>query len=44
LLARVVEGGIEVKCRRCKRVVFVAFGVAALADERGPPTRGRNSG
>lgn len=44
LLARVVEGGIEVKCRRCKRVVFVAFGVAALADERGPPTGERNSG
>ena len=23
LLARVVEGGVELKCRRCKRTVFV---------------------
>lgn len=23
LLARVVEGGVEIKCRRCKRVVIV---------------------
>ena len=23
LLARVVDGGVELKCRRCKRTVFV---------------------
>lgn len=23
LLARLVEGGVEIKCRRCKRVVVV---------------------
>jgi phage FluMu protein Com len=25
LLARVVEGGVELKCRRCKRTLLVPF-------------------
>jgi phage FluMu protein Com len=25
LLARVVEGGVELKCRRCKRTLLVSF-------------------
>jgi len=29
LLARLVEGGVELKCRRCKRVVVIP-----LEDER----------
>ena len=27
LLARVVTGGVELKCRRCKRTMLVPFGV-----------------
>jgi hypothetical protein len=29
LLARMVEGGVEIKCRRCKRVVIVPLTAAA---------------
>jgi hypothetical protein len=25
LLARLVPGGVEVKCRRCKRTIVIAF-------------------
>jgi phage FluMu protein Com len=31
LLARLVEGGVELKCRRCKRVIVVP-----LTEEGGP--------
>jgi len=29
LLARVVDGGVELKCRRCKRTVFVPVSEAS---------------
>ena len=35
LLARAVAGGIELKCRRCKRCVTIAW--AALGRERAGP-------
>ena len=30
LLARVVEGGVELKCRRCKRTLLVPFEAPAV--------------
>lgn len=33
LLARVVEGGVELKCRRCKRVLRIP-----VSDAEGPPS------
>jgi hypothetical protein len=35
LLARYVGGGIELKCRRCKRTVIVPVSFAAEATQRG---------
>jgi len=34
LLARLVTGGVELKCRRCKRTLFVP-----LAEREGPEER-----
>ena len=31
LVARVVEGGVELKCRRCRRIVLVPIDVSARA-------------
>lgn len=36
LLARLTARGVEVKCRRCKRVVLLPLDAAAR--DRGPPT------
>ncbi len=38
LLARVVEGGVELKCRRCKRTVLVPL-TGATADASSPHRR-----
>jgi len=32
LLARLVEGGVELKCRRCKRTTWVPLDLGAAAD------------
>jgi hypothetical protein len=43
LLARLTAGGVELKCRRCKRIVLVPWsrgrraGLRAPAHERDPP-------
>jgi len=38
LLARLVEGGVELKCRRCKRTVVVPLvGTAPAGRVRRPP-------
>ena len=42
LLARVVDGGVELKCRRCKRTVFVP--VTETGHERFRPVRAVLSG
>lgn len=44
LLARITERGIEVKCRRCKRVVILELPTKTAADAHGgaraPPLSG----
>jgi phage FluMu protein Com len=42
LLARVVDGGVELKCRRCKRTVFVPM--ASPATGRFRPVRAVSPG
>lgn len=37
LLARLVEGGVELKCRRCKRLVVVPL--QQPASDEAPPRR-----
>jgi hypothetical protein len=32
LLARLVEGGVELKCRRCKRTLLLPLGAGALPE------------
>jgi hypothetical protein len=32
LLARLVEGGVELKCRRCKRTLLLPLAAEALPD------------
>jgi hypothetical protein len=39
LLARQVPGGIELKCRRCHRVIVVALPDASRARHAGPRRR-----
>jgi hypothetical protein len=44
LLARVVDAGIELKCRRCKRVLLVAVSMGPGAAPRGTRLRVLSSG
>ena len=38
LIARLVDGGVEIKCRRCQRIVRLPLArQAATAGERVPP-------
>ena len=37
LIARLVDGGVEIKCRRCQRVVRLPLEPQVAAGERGPP-------
>jgi hypothetical protein len=39
LVARVVAGGVELKCRRCRRIVLVPIDEQAFAALRGQPRR-----
>lgn len=39
LLARLVDGGVELKCRRCKRTVVVPL-VGSARSARGPARAG----
>ncbi len=39
LLARVIEGAVELKCRRCKRVWRLALAAATPAEAGGRKTR-----
>ncbi len=46
LLARWVEGGVELKCRRCKRTVFVPLATddrALVAPDPGAPDAGAST-
>lgn len=36
LLARWVDAGLEIKCRRCKRIVIIAFPESARAGKPAP--------
>lgn len=46
LLAKLVDGGVELKCRRCKRIVVVPFDAEdagddiSIGNERPPRSRG----
>jgi hypothetical protein len=44
LLARVVDAGIELKCRRCKRVLLVAVSLGRDAAPSGTRLRVLSSG
>jgi hypothetical protein len=37
LLARVSDRGVELKCKRCKRVVLIPWGAIGSGTMRGPP-------
>jgi phage FluMu protein Com len=40
LLARLTARGVEIKCRRCKRVHIVPLAAATAGRRRGPPRAG----
>ncbi|MDH3686302.1 MAG: hypothetical protein OEP95_08750 [Myxococcales bacterium] len=39
LLARLVEGGVELKCRRCKRTMLIPLESSQTTEARGEPPR-----
>lgn len=43
LLARLLKDGVELKCRRCKRIVFLDFRGELVVKERSPPDKGVSS-